>query len=93
MEFNDEVRVVAQTSFADGVGGILVDDTLITSPYVIEVIGDPATLEAAMVFPQGPTAQLEDDGATVNVEQESTLQIESVKERIRLENAEPGTTQ
>ena len=69
MEFNDEVRVVAQTSFADGDGGILVDGTLLTSPFVIDVIGEPATLESALSFPAGPTEQLEGDGATVDVEQ------------------------
>jgi uncharacterized protein YlxW (UPF0749 family) len=78
MEINDEVRVVAQTSFSDGVGGLVVDGTLVTSPYVIEVIGDPALLRAAMVFPLGPVDQLEDDGAIVEMEEDTALKIESV---------------
>jgi uncharacterized protein YlxW (UPF0749 family) len=93
MEINDQVRIVAQTSFADGVGGILVGGTLVTSPYVLEVIGDPGTLEAAMVFPQGPVDQLEDDGATVDIEQVSSLVITSVRAPTRPGYAEPDTTQ
>ncbi len=90
MEFNDEVRVVAQTSFADGVGGLWVGGTLITSPYQLEVIGDPATLRAAMVFPQGPLDQLEDDGAEVTMEEDPALKIDSIHTAGPPEFAEPG---
>ena len=79
MEFNDEVRAVAQTSFADGEGGILVGGTLLTSPFVIDVIGEPATLESALSFPLGPTEQLEGDGATVDVEQVADVRIDSIR--------------
>ncbi len=79
MEFNDQVRVVAQTAFADGIGGISVDGTLLASPYTIEVIGDPATLEGALSFPQGPAAQLRDDGAIVEVARQTSLQLGSVR--------------
>ena len=44
MQFNGQVRVVAQTSFEDGPGGIYVDGTLLEPPYVLDVIGDPHTL-------------------------------------------------
>lgn len=90
MEFNDEVRVVAQTSFADGVGGLRVGGNLITSPYQLEVIGDPATLRAAMVFPQGPLDQLEDDGATVTMEEDPAVVIDSIHTTEPPEFAEPG---
>lgn len=93
MELNDEVRIVGSTSFAEGVGGLVVDDTLVTSPFTLEVIGDPATLEAAMVFPQGPSDQFEEDGATVTIEQVSGLLIESVHTADRPEYAEPAPTQ
>ena len=81
MEFNDEVRIVAQSSFADGVGGVLVDGRLLTSPYVIEVIGDPLDLQSALVFPQGPIDQL------------SSVVIESVRESTPPEYAQPDTSQ
>jgi uncharacterized protein YlxW (UPF0749 family) len=79
MEFNDEVRVIAQTAFADGIGGISVDGALLASPYTIDVIGDPATLEGALSFPQGPAAQLIDDGAIVEVTRVTRVQIGSVR--------------
>lgn len=93
MEFNDEVRVVAQTSFTDGVGGIVVDETLLSSPFVIEVIGDPRTLQGAMSFVQGPTDQLEDDGATVEVVALDRVDIDSVRPPSRAEYAQPSTAQ
>ena len=69
IQFNGEVRVVAQTSFEDGVGGIEVDGQLLEPPYVIDVIGEPATLAGGLVFAQGPIDQLEDDGASVDVDE------------------------
>ena len=79
MEFNDQVRVVAQTSFAQGSTGILIGGTEVTAPYVIEVIGDPPTLASALSFPSGPTSQFEGDDATVEVEQLDDVRIESVR--------------
>ena len=93
MEFNDEVRIVAQSSFADGVGGVLVDGQLLTSPYVIEVIGDPTDLQSALVFPRGPIDQLEEDGATVQVDLLSSVEIDSVRESTQPEYAQPDTSQ
>ena len=93
IEINGEVRVVAQTAFEDAVGGIEVDGQLVTSPYVVEVIGAPDTLEGAVDFPKGPRDQFEDQGATVEVEQGSALEIEAVVEQRRLEYADPGSPQ
>ena len=89
MQINDEVRVVAQTSFEDEVGGISVDGTQLTSPYVIDVIGDPHTLEGALVFSQGPASQLRDDGADVQIDELETVDIETVREAVRPEFAQP----
>jgi uncharacterized protein YlxW (UPF0749 family) len=91
MQINGQVRIVASTSFEDGVGGIYVDGTLLEPPYVIDVIGDPATLKGGMVFPEGPIAQLEDDGAEVQVEELQSLDIESVTTVERPEFAQPGS--
>jgi uncharacterized protein YlxW (UPF0749 family) len=73
------------------VGGIYVDGKLLEPPYVIDVIGDPATLNGGMVFPEGPIEQLENDGAKVEVEELQSLDIESVAEPRGLEFAEPGS--
>jgi len=89
MQFNGQVRVVAQTSFEDEVGGFSVDGTQLTSPYVIDVIGDPHTLEGALVFNQGPASQLRDDGADVQIDELEKVDIESVREAVRPEFAQP----
>ncbi len=80
MQINGEVRVVAETALEDAVGGISVDGVRLTSPYVIDVIGDPHTLHGAMVFSQGPVSQLRDDGATVEIDELERVDIESVRE-------------
>ncbi len=88
MQFNGQVRVIAQTSLEDAVGGFSVDGTLVTSPYVIDVIGDPHTLHGALVFNQGPASQLRDDGADVQIDELERVDIESVHESERPEFAE-----
>jgi uncharacterized protein YlxW (UPF0749 family) len=89
MQFNGEVRVVAQTSLEDEVGGFAVDGQLVTSPYVIDVIGDPHTLSGALVFNQGPASQLRDDGADVQIDELERIDIESIHEQDRQEFAQP----
>ncbi len=89
MQFNGQVRVIAQTSLEDGVGGFSVDGTLLESPYVIDVIGDPEALHGALVFSDGPAAQLRDDGATVKIDELERIDIESVAEAPRPGFAQP----
>lgn len=81
MVINDTVRVVAQTSFEDAEGGILVDGQLLRPPYVVDVIGDPDALSAALRFPDGPEDQFAQDGvAALTFEQLELLQISVVRE-------------
>ena len=91
MQVNGKVRVVASTSFEDGIGGVYVDGTFLEPPYVIDVIGDPATLHGGMTFPEGPIDQLEADGARVIVEELGSLDIEAVAEPERFDFAQPGS--
>lgn len=62
-------RVVAQTAFTDGSGGVLVDGALQRSPYVVTVIGDPATLATALDIPGGVRETLRSAGADLDVQQ------------------------
>jgi len=87
---NGEVRVVAQTAFAEGDDGLEVDGTPVGSPYVLDVIGSPSTLEGAMDFALGPRQQLENDGATLEVEQLESLDIDAVRALPDTEYAEPA---
>jgi uncharacterized protein YlxW (UPF0749 family) len=94
IEFNDEHRVVAQSSFNEAVGGIELDGNLLEPPYVIEVIGDPHSLNGGLSFAGGPIETLEQyDGATVEVEELESIDIESVREFVRPVNAEADTGQ
>jgi len=89
IQVNGQVRVVAQTSFEDGVGGLLVDGTLVESPYVVDAIGVASTLAGAIRFPLGPLQVLEDDGARVEVEELATLDIDAIRRLVQPEFATP----
>ena len=79
IQINGQVRVVADTAVEDAAGGLLVDGQLVTSPYVIDAIGDPHTLaDSGIDFPDGPRDLFEEDGASVTVDELQSLDIESV---------------
>lgn len=89
MEFNDSIRLGADSSFENAVGGIELDDQLLEPPYVLDVIGDPHILRTALSFSTGPIETLEGlDGATVAVEELEAVEITSVREATRPEYAE-----
>ncbi|GAA1534771.1 DUF881 domain-containing protein [Nocardioides humi] len=93
IEINGAVRVVAQTSFSEVDGGFLVDGERVEAPYVIVAIGDPGALAQAVTFASGPKMQLEEDGAEVEVEEKSTVDIEAVVRRDRPSYAVPDQGQ
>lgn len=94
IQVNGEVRVVADTAVEDASGGLLIGGELVTSPYVIDVIGDPDTLaESGIEFPQGPRDLFEADGASVTVDKLASIDIESVVEPERSGYAEPAPSQ
>lgn len=94
MEFNDSIRLGADSSFQNAVGGIELDDQLLEPPYVLDVIGDPHILRTALSFSTGPIETLEGlDGASVTVEELEAVEITSVREAARPEYAELGTGQ
>lgn len=79
IQVNGEVRVVADTAVEDTSGGLLIGGQLVSSPYVIDAIGDPHTLaDSGIDFPGGPRDLFTDDGATVSVDELASLDIESV---------------
>jgi len=89
MQINDEVRVVAQTSFEDGTGGLLIDGRLVEAPFTIDVIGPPDALVAALRFPDGPQDQFEeDDGAELTFEEQTTVDIETTRDPVEADVAE-----
>jgi uncharacterized protein YlxW (UPF0749 family) len=90
IQINGSVRVVASTSFQDAAGGILAGGQVLTAPFVVDVIGGPQDLAAALVFPDGPQDQFAEDGvAELTYDEVSSLDIESVHEPTPPEVAEP----
>jgi uncharacterized protein YlxW (UPF0749 family) len=89
MQINGEVRVVAQTSFEDGTGGLLVDGRLLEAPFTVDVIGPPDALAAALRFPDGPQDEFEeDDGAELTFEEVSSVDIATTRDPAEADVAE-----
>ncbi|QSR31221.1 hypothetical protein CFI00_12050 [Nocardioides sp. S5] len=89
MEMNDSIRLGADSSFEDAIGGIELDDQVLEPPYVLEVIGDAPNLRTALTFSSGPVETLQTlDGATVRIEELEKIEIMSVREPTRPDYAE-----
>jgi uncharacterized protein YlxW (UPF0749 family) len=87
IEFNDQIRVVAQSHFNSSAGVITLDGHDLQAPYVIDVIGDPHVLKTALTFADGPVETLElRDGATVSIEEPTAVDIDSVRDQAQTEH-------
>lgn len=93
MEFNDRVRVIAQSAIEQTSLGIELDGQLLESPFVIDVIGEPKTLAGALDFPDGPKEVVEEEGGTVSVEELEEVQVGSVVKDAEGDFAEPREDQ
>lgn len=94
IEFDGQVRVAVQSSFQQTEEGIEVDGVLLTTPVVVEAIGESRTLHDGLRFPDGPIASIEDDqGGTVDVEELEALDIETVRNLPRVDYAEADAPQ
>jgi uncharacterized protein YlxW (UPF0749 family) len=81
IQVNTSVRLVAQSSFEDATGGILVDGQLLSAPFVVDAIGDPTALAGALQFPGGAEDQFaRDDVAELTFQELKALDIEAVRE-------------
>jgi uncharacterized protein YlxW (UPF0749 family) len=91
IELNERVRVVAQTAVSEASGGqgIVVDGQTLEPPYVVDAIGDPATLATALDFFGGFISGVEEVGGRVTVEERDTVEIASVRVAPPLRYAEP----
>jgi uncharacterized protein YlxW (UPF0749 family) len=94
IQVNGQVRVVADTAVEDAAGGLLIDGQLVSSPYVIDAIGDPHTLaDSGIDFPDGPRDLFAEDGASITVDELQSLDIESVVKPSKAEFATPAPAQ
>ncbi|WP_299054691.1 DUF881 domain-containing protein [uncultured Nocardioides sp.] len=78
IEIDGQVRLVVSSAFEATEEGLVVDGVLLEAPYVVDVIGEPSALRGAISFPGGPEDSVEDDGATIAVEQPETVEVETV---------------
>lgn len=74
----NDVRVVANTWFADADGGLSVSGTTVRPPYVIKAIGDANTLAGAMEIPGGVTATVRRVGGDTDVQIEDEVVIDAL---------------
>ncbi len=84
------VRVVASTSFLERDGGVEVDTALLRPPYVYTVVGDPATLAAALAIPGGVTDSVEQQGGSVTVERRPSVVVGALRPLERPRYARPA---
>jgi uncharacterized protein YlxW (UPF0749 family) len=80
IEFNDQVRVVAQTWLESDGTTVIVDGTKLQRPYTMDVIGDPHSLQEAAQFRGGLVSEITGAriGGTVTIEQLDTVEVTSL---------------
>lgn len=93
MQVNGTVRLVAQSSFTDVVGGLRVDGTTLSAPYVVDVIGEPTALSGAMSILEGPRVDLQKQGARVDIQQLRSLDVDAVRQGTTPVYAAPADAQ
>lgn len=71
-------RVVSNTYFLDAPDGIKISQKTIRSPYIINVIGDPATLETALKIPGGIAETIQTTDGVVVINKSTNIDIDSV---------------
>jgi uncharacterized protein YlxW (UPF0749 family) len=72
------VRVVGNTWFVDTVGGVSVSGKVVNPPITIKVIGDPQTLETAMLIPGGFQQNVVANGGEIEIRRNNQVQIDAV---------------
>ncbi len=81
IEINDRIRVTTGTWLGlDSDGRVVANDQVIADPITMDVIGDPATLEAGARFRGGLVSEIEGArvGGRVRIEQRDRVEINSI---------------
>jgi uncharacterized protein YlxW (UPF0749 family) len=75
----NNVRVVADTYFTDpSSGGVEIDGTRVSQPYVFTVIGNPQDLQPALNIPGGVVQTLEKEQATATITESAKLTVDAL---------------
>ncbi|MFI2031046.1 DUF881 domain-containing protein [Streptomyces buecherae] len=75
----NEVRVVANTYFADGGKGVEIDGHEVSQPYEFTVIGKPEDLEPALNIPGGVVQTLEKERANVSIKRHEKIVVDALR--------------
>lgn len=81
IEIGNRIRVTNATWLGlDAEGRVIADDVVVIAPIILDIIGDPATLEAGARFRGGLVSEIEGVrvGGTVSIEQRERVDIDSV---------------
>jgi uncharacterized protein YlxW (UPF0749 family) len=73
------VRVVASTSFTDQGADLLVDGKRLVAPYTVVVIGDGATMSAALNIPGGVVDAVKRSGGSVSVHEPDVVEVSATR--------------
>jgi uncharacterized protein YlxW (UPF0749 family) len=82
-------RVVATSGFSQVGGTILVNLRRLQPPFVVEAIGDPATLEGALNIRGGVVEGLRGLGLDVRVERRDRIRLPAFQGGFKFEHARP----
>ncbi len=95
IEVNDTIRVVGSTWFGADASGLLIDGKPISGPIVLEVIGDPHSLEEAARFRGGIVSEITGPkiGGQVQIDQVDRLVVESLHAAPDNQYARPASPQ
>lgn len=92
IEINDQVRLAANSWFASLDNQIVVDNHIVDFPITIDAIGDAHSLEEGARFRGGLVSRVEGSniGGHVDIVQQDTVLIESVRELPDFQVAKPA---
>lgn len=90
IELNDRVRIVAGSAVLDHKERpvLVVDDTVLSPPYVIDAIGDPDALGKAMTIPGGVADTITELGGETGIDRRKNIHVESLHVRVDPKYAE-----
>jgi uncharacterized protein YlxW (UPF0749 family) len=86
----NDVRVLATEGFAGDVAGVRVRDHLLQDPFRILAIGDPATLEGALIVRGGIVDGLEGVGLSVTLARSAYLRTPATDSPLQFNYAKPA---
>lgn len=90
IQIND-VRVVADTFFTQGSGGVEIDGHKVSAPYRFKVIGNPQDLEPALNIPGGVVQTLEKEQATADVTRSEKIVVDALRPSEQPDYAQSST--